>query len=334
MMHGASGMRAVEWIRIALAAALCALSAPVVCADAVRFPSRAITLVVGFAPGGGIDANARLLAAELGRHFGQSVIVENRPGAGSRIANDYVARAAPDGHTLLIAPAAVTIDMAFGKRQDAQFLRDLAPVSTLSTAPMVLVVNPAVAADNVRELIALARARPGVLNYASSGPGTTPHLYGELFKLRTGVQIVHIPFKGTAPAISAVMAGEVQMTFAPMAAALPQLRAGRLRALATTGSARSKLLPDVPTIAQATGLRGIDASVWYGVFAPAATPPDVIETLARAVASIAATPAFERQLLALGLEPEIESAARFDALLRQEVERWSGVIRDTGIRAE
>jgi tripartite-type tricarboxylate transporter receptor subunit TctC len=331
-VRGSGSIRRVQVARCALAF-WCLTSVAAHAADVARFPARPIILVVGFAPGGGIDVNARLLARDLGAHFGQSVIVENRPGAGSRIADEYVARAAADGHTLLVGSAAMTIDMAFG-RQETQFLRDLKPVSTIATTPLVLVVNPSVAATSARELIALARMRPGALNYASSGPGTTPHLYGELFKLRTGTRIVHIPFKGTAPALSAVIAGDVEMTFAPLPGALPHLRTGRVRALATTGAARSRLLPGVPTIAEATGLQGMDASVWYGVFAPAATPPDVVDTLARAIGDVVRAPAFEQQLSALGEEPEVEPTARFDALLHDEVARWSGVIKDARIHAE
>jgi tripartite-type tricarboxylate transporter receptor subunit TctC len=295
-----------------------------------RFPARPITLVVGFAAGGGIDLNARLLATELGRHFGQSVVVENRPGAGSRIANEYVARSAPDGYTLLIGSAAMTIDMAFPDKPGAQTLRELTPVSTVASTPMLLVVHPSIAARNVRELVAQARSRPGALNYGSSGPGTTGHLYAELFKLRTATGIVHIPYKGTAPALNAVIAGDVEMGFVPLPGVLAHVRAGRVRALATTGTQRSPVLPEVPTMAQA-GFGDMEASTWYGVLAPAGTPPAIVDALARGIADVARAPGFQRQLAELGEEPAVVPTERFAALLHREVERWAGVVKAAGI---
>jgi tripartite-type tricarboxylate transporter receptor subunit TctC len=296
-------------------------------------PARGITLVVGYAPGGGIDVNARLLAGELARYFDRPVIVENRPGAGSRIANDYVARSAPDGCTLLVNTAAMAIDMAFGDKPGTQALRELKPVSTIASTPIVLIVHPSVAARSVRDLVALARAQPGRMNYASSGPGTTGHLYGELFKLRTGTDIVHVPFKGTAPALTALMGGEVEMSFVPLPGVLAQLQAGTVRALATTGAKRSALLPDVPTMTEA-GVPDADASTWYGVLAPSATPRETVDLLARAIADVSREHAFAQRLLELGEEPVITPTQQFDALLRHEVERWGAVIKAAGIRTE
>jgi tripartite-type tricarboxylate transporter receptor subunit TctC len=300
---------------------------------AQRFPSKPLTLVVGFAPGGGVDINARLLALRLAEYLGQPVIVENRPGAGSRIANEYVAKAAPDGHTLLVTTAAVAIDMALHEKLRVDTLRDFAPVSTISSSPMILVVNPSVPVKDVRELIARARAMPGTLNYSSSGSGTTGHLYGELFKQRTGTDIVHIPYKGTAPALTALIAGEVDMSFATVPAVLQYVRAGRLRPLASTGEKRSELMPDVPTIKEA-GVSGVVASVWYGVFAPAATPPDVVNIVARAVIDASRSPDFRRRLLELGAEPVAGTPEEFGRLLREEVAKWAQVVKAGGIRAD
>jgi tripartite-type tricarboxylate transporter receptor subunit TctC len=298
-----------------------------------RFPSRPLTLVVGFAPGGGIDIQARLLAKGLERYFGQPVIVENRPGAGSRIANEHVAKASPDGYTLLVTAAAAAIDMAFSANAGVDKLHDFAAVSTISTSPMILVVNPSLAATDVKALIGRARSMAGALNYSSSGSGTTGHLYGELFKLRTGTDIVHVPYKGNAPSLGALLAGDVEMTFASSASVMQFVKAGRVRALATTGAARSPLLPDVPTIDEA-GVANAQADIWYGVLAPAATPPDLVEALAKAILSVTRSTEFSQRLLDLGVEPSANTPAAFRALLQEEVARWAEVAKAAHIHAE
>ena len=297
------------------------------------FPSRPLTLVVGFAPGGGIDIQARLLAKGLERYFGQPVIVENRPGAGSRIASEHVARASPDGYTLLVTAAAAAIDMALSANAGVDKLRDFAPVSTISSSPMILVVNPSVPVADVQALITRARSLPGVLNYSSSGAGTTGHLYGELFKLRTRTDIVHVPYKGTAPALGSLLAGDVEMTFASSASAMQFVKARRVRALATTGARRSPLLPDVPTIEEA-GVANAQADIWYGVLAPAATPPDVIEALAKATTSVTTSAEFSQRMLGLGVEPSANTPGAFRVLLQEEVARWAEVAKAAHIQAE
>jgi tripartite-type tricarboxylate transporter receptor subunit TctC len=298
-----------------------------------RFPSRPLTLVVGFAPGGGIDIQARLLAKGLERYFGQPVIVENRPGAGSRIANEHVARASPDGYTLLVTAAAAAIDMAFSANAGVDRLHDFAAVSTISTSPMILVVNPSVPAADVQALIERARSMPGALNYSSSGSGTTGHLYGELFKLRTGTEIVHVPYKGNAPSLSALLAADVEMSFASSASVMQFVKAGRVRALATTGARRSPLLPDVPTIKEA-GVANAQADIWYGILAPAATPPDVIEALAKATMSVTTSTEFSHRMLELGVEPSANTPAAFRTLLQEEVARWAEVAKAAHIQAD
>ena len=297
------------------------------------FPSRPLTLVVGFAPGGGIDIQARLLAKGLERYFGQPVIVENRPGAGSRIASEHVARASPDGYTLLVTAAAAAIDMALSANAGVDKLRDFAPVSTISSSPMILVVNPSVPVADVQALITRARSLPGVLNYSSSGAGTTGHLYGELFKLRTRTDIVHVPYKGTAPALGSLLAGDVEMTFASSASVMQFVKAGRVRALATTGARRSPLLPDVPTIEEA-GVANAQADIWYGVLAPAATPPDVIEALAKATTSVTTSAEFSQRMLGLGVEPSANTPGAFRVLLQEEVARWAEVAKAAHIQAD
>ena len=297
------------------------------------FPDRPLTLVVGFAPGGGIDINARLLAKGLSRVLGQPVVVENRPGAGSKIANEHVAKARADGYTLLVTTAAIAIDMALGRNAGIDKEADFVPVSTISTTPMILAVKPSLPVGNVRELVARARSRPGEMNYSSAGTGTTLHLYTELFKLRTATDILHVPYKGTAPSLNALLAGDVDMTFATLPSILPLVKAGRLRALATTGEARSPLLPDVPTMQEA-GIDDAEADVWYGLLAPASTPPPVVAKLAHAVAEVSRSSEFRRGLEALGVEAHVTAPDAFRVLVQREVGRWADVARAARIEAE
>ena len=289
--------------------------------------------VVGFTPGGGVDINARLLAPKLAELLGQPVIVENRPGAGTNIANEHVARAAPDGYTLLVNTPAVAINMALYRKLPYDTLRDLTAVSIFSESPNILVVNSGVAARDVKELVELARAKPGRLNYSSAGTGTTQHLAGELFKLRTGADVVHVPYKGTAPSLTALVAGEVDMTFANIPAILPHVKSGRLRPLASTGDKRAELMPDVPTMKEA-GIDGVEVVVWYGVLAPAATPREIVSMLANAVIRAARSPDIRQRLLEQGAEPVGSTPEAFDKVLRAEVAKWTEVVGVAGIRAE
>jgi tripartite-type tricarboxylate transporter receptor subunit TctC len=318
---------------VALLLGLYAVGGHAVAGAEEPFPSRPLTLVVGFAPGGGIDINARLLAKALSPYLGQPVIVENRPGAGSKIANDHVAKSRPDGYTLLVTTAAIAIDMALGRNAGVEREADFVPVSTISTTPMILAVKPSLPVASVRALVARARARPGEMNYSSSGTGTTGHLYAELFKLRTATDIVHVPYKGNAPSLNALLAGDVDMTFATMPSVLPLVKAGRVRALATTGGTRSPLLPDLPTMKEA-GIDDVEENVWYGLLAPAATPPEVIATLARAVAEVSRSRDFRHGLRALGVEPSITAGPEFRALVQREVARWAEVARVARIESQ
>jgi tripartite-type tricarboxylate transporter receptor subunit TctC len=319
--------------RVVLLLGAFALVAHAAAATAQRFPSRPLTLVVGFAAGGGIDLQARLLAKGFERYFGQPVIVENRPGAGSRIGSEHVAKAPADGYTLLVTAAAAAIDMALSANAGVDKLHDFAAVSTISTAPMILVVNSSVPVGDVHALIARARSMPGALNYSSSGSGTTGHLYGELFKLRTGTDIVHVPYKGSAPALGGLLAGDVEMTFASSASVMEFVKAGRVRPLATTGARRSHLMPDVPTMEEA-GVVDAQADIWYGVLAPSATPPDVVEALAKAIMSVTKSAEFGQRLRGLGVEPAANTPAAFRTLLEEEVARWAAVARAARIRGD
>ena len=320
-----------HWKRWMLFVALAAQCAAALAQGA--YPNRTIRLVVGFTPGGGVDINARLLAPKLAELLGQPVIVENRPGAGTNIANEHVARAAPDGYTLLVNTPAVAINMALYRKLPYDTLRDLTAVSIFSESPNILVVNSGVAARDVKELVELARAKPGRLNYSSAGTGTTQHLAGELLKLRTGADVVHVPYKGTAPSLTALVAGEVDMTFANIPAILPHVKSGRLRPLASTGDKRAELMPDVPTMKEA-GIDGVEVVVWYGVLAPAATPREIVSMLANAVIRAARSPDIRQRLLEQGAEPVGSTPEAFDKVLRAEVAKWTEVMGVAGIRAE
>jgi tripartite-type tricarboxylate transporter receptor subunit TctC len=309
---------------------LAALGAPAVYAQS--YPTKPIRLVVPFTPGGGVDINARLLAQKLTEFLNQQVIVESRPGAGTNIGNEYVAKAPPDGYTLLINSGAIAINMALYKKLNYDALRDFVAVSLFSESPNVLVVHPSLPLKNAKELVAFAKARPGAMNYSSSGSGTTQHLSGELFNLRTGVKMVHVPFKGTAPSLTAVVGGEVEMTFANIPAISSFVKAGRLRPLATTGLKRAAQMPDVPTLKE----HGIDVEVTvrYGVFAPAATPRDVVNTLAAAIAKAARSPDTQKRLLEQGAEPVGSTTEEFTKIMQQEVVRWAEVVRVSGAKAD
>ena len=305
-------------------------AAPATLAQA--YPTKPIRLIVGFTPSGGVDINARLLGPKLTEYLGQQVIIENRPGAGTNIANEYVAKSAPDGYTLLVNTAALAINLSLYKKV-AYEARDFAPVSILSMSPNILVVHTSVPVKSVKEFIALAKSRPGQLNYSSSGSGTTQHLSGELFNLRTGVKMVHVPYRGTAPSLTALISGEVGLSFANIPAISAHVKAGRLRPLANLGPKRSDQLPEVPTMKEA-GVPGVEVGVWYGVFAPAATPRDVVAKLADTIARAARSPDMKQRLEDLGAEPVGNTPDEFGKLFREEVTRWAEVVKVSGARAD
>jgi tripartite-type tricarboxylate transporter receptor subunit TctC len=297
---------------------------------AQAYPAKPVKLMVGFTPGGGVDINARLLASKLSETLGQQFVVENKPGAGTNIANEFVARSAPDGYTLLMNTAVIAINMSLYRNPGFDTLRDFAPVSTFSSSPNILVVNAQVPVKSVGELIAGARAEPGKLNYSSAGAGTTQHLSGELFKTLTRTSIVHIPYKGTAPALTALIANEVQLSYANIPAISAHVKSGRLRPLATTGSKRADLMPDVPTMKE-SGV-DMDVVVWYGVLAPAATPRDIVTKLAEAIARAASSPDIRTKLIEQGAEPMGGTPEEFSRLLKQEVATWAAVVKASGAK--
>ena len=301
-------------------------------AHAQGYPTKPIRLVVPFTPGGGVDINARLVAQKLTEYLGQQIIVESRPGAGTNIGNEYVAKSAPDGYTLLINSGAVAINMALYKNLNYNSPKDFVPVSLFSESPNVLVVHPSLPVKSARELVALAKSRPGAMNFSSSGSGTTQHLSGELFNLRTGVKIIHVPFRGTAPSLTAVVGGEIEVTFANIPAISGFVKAGRLRPLATTGLKRAAQMPDIPTLKE-QGM-DVEVTVRYGIFAPSATPRDVVNILAAAIAKAARSPDTRQRLLDQGAEPVGNTPEEFGKIMQAEYVRWAEVVRVSGAKAD
>jgi len=296
------------------------------------YPQRPVRMLVGFPPGGGTDIAARLLAPKLSEFLGQQFVVENRPGATTNIATDMVAKSAPDGHTLLFTTSAIAINMSLYKSLPFDALRDFAPISVFAESPNLLVAHHSAGAS-VGELVAKAKAQPGSLNYSSAGSGTTQHLAGEVFKLRSGTQILHVPYKGTAASLTAVIAGEVHFSFANVPAILGHVKSGRLRALAVAGPRRSDLMPEVPTMKEA-GVDGVEVPVWYALLAPAATPRPIVATLAEATARAARSPDTKQRLVEQGADPVGNSPDEFARLLREEVAKYAEVVRISGAKAD
>jgi tripartite-type tricarboxylate transporter receptor subunit TctC len=312
---------------------LVALACSVHGAALAQYPNRPARMLVGFTPGGGVDINARLLASKLTEYLGQQFVIENRPGAGTNIANEFVAKSAPDGYTLLFNSPAVAINMSLYKNPPYDALRDFAGVSVFSESTNILVVPASLAAKSVKELVALAREKPGVLNYSSAGAGSTQHLAAELFKLRTGTSIVHVPYKGSAPSLAALIAAEVQLSFVNPVAIGQFVKTGRLRALGVAGAKRTALMPDVPTMSEA-GVEGVEVPLWFGLLAPAGTPRETVNVLAAAVAKGANSPDMKKRLLEQGAEPVGNTPEEFSAMLKEEVARWAEVVRISGARAD
>jgi tripartite-type tricarboxylate transporter receptor subunit TctC len=297
------------------------------------YPQKPIRLIVGYTPGGATDIVARILAAKLQEALGQPVIVENKPGAGSNIGSEYVAKSAPDGYTLLIGSIANASNMVAYKNLGYDTLRDLIPVSQLMSAPSVLAVHPSFPAKNLQELIALAKREPGKYAFASSGSGGSPHLAGELLKLRAGIDLIHVPYKGAAPALSDLLGGQVHMAFQTALSAVPHLQSGQLRGIAVAANKRLAQLPTVPTMAEA-GLAGVEVSSWNGLFAPAKTPPEIIARLHAETVKALAAPDVREKLLAQGAEPVGSSPEEFRAYIGAEIEKWGKVVRASGLRVD
>ena len=311
------------------------LAAGALGAAAQTWPSRPVRVMVGFAPGGPNDIIARAYGARLAESLGQPFVVENKTGAAGNLAAEAVARAAPDGYTLMLGSTGTNaVNPALYSNLAFDPVRDLAPVSVVATSPSALAVHPRVQAQSVAELIALARAQPGKLTYASAGSGSSQHLSAELFKQAAGVDIVHVPYKGAAPGITDLLAGQVDMSFAPVANVVPHAKSGKLRLLAVTGAARSEFAQGVPTIAE-SGLPGFDVITWYAVFATTGTPAAMLERLNAELRKIAQIPQLKEQLAGLGIDAAASaSLAEARAYRDAEVERWGRLVRGLGVKAE
>jgi tripartite-type tricarboxylate transporter receptor subunit TctC len=297
------------------------------------WPSKPVRWIVPFTPGGAADIVSRLIGQRLGESWKQAVVIDNRPGAGGNLGTEAAARSAPDGYTVVLVPATFTTHTSLSRKPIFDPVRDFAPITLVSSSPLMLVVHPSVPAKNVRELIALARARPEALNYASSGVGASAHMAAELFKSASGTRIVHVPYKGQPPAILDLVSGQVHMMFPNVPSVLQQVRAGRLRALAVTTERRSSMFPELLTVAEA-GIPGFEVNQWSGLLAPAGTAGAITEKFQRDVAAALALPETRQALLEQGFEPVGSTPAQFAAFIKAEIAKWSKVIREAGIRAD
>ncbi|GJG97954.1 tripartite tricarboxylate transporter substrate binding protein [Cupriavidus pauculus] len=317
---------------IAIAAMTATLAAfPSVAADA--FPNRPIRLIVPFAPGGSVDIAGRLITEAWGKQLGQPVVADNRAGASGNIGMDQLAKSKPDGYTLAINNVALAVNPALFAKLPFDTARDFASVGTMGTSQHVLVVSNTLPAKDVKALVASAKAQPGKLSFGSAGSGSTFHMAAELFKTEAGVDILHVPYKGGGPALVDTIAGQVQMSFPVLSAALPQVQGGKLRALAVTGPKRSPLMPDVPTMAEA-GLPNYRFETWFIVSAPAGTPKDVLAKLNQTLNAALAQPELKARLIKEGFEPLTMSPTQADAMLRKEMVRWAAVVKQAGITPE
>jgi len=313
-----------------------ALFASLVVSDALAqtYPNKPVRLVVGFAPGGAADTVARALGEQLGRALGQPIVIENRAGAGSSIAAENVAHSAPDGYSILIAsPASISVNPALNPKLNYK-PGDLAPVTKVSASPLLLVVNPSTGITSVKELIAVAKKEPGKLNYATSGVGSAPHFGAALFSQLTGIKMVHVPFKGGAPAVMSVVAGDTQVTFATPPSVLPMVKAGRLHALAVTNRERSALMPDIPGMEEA-GVPDYALAFWYGFFVPAGTPPEIVKKIFDATIVAAHKPEVKATLAREGTEVSLSrSPEDFAAFLVEDAKFWVKLVKDSGATAD
>jgi tripartite-type tricarboxylate transporter receptor subunit TctC len=303
-------------------------------ASAQSFPGKPMRMVVPTPPAGSADLLARLLAEHLSKRLGQSMIVDNRPGAGQTIGSDHVAKSAPDGHTLLMVTVSYTTSAAIYTRLPYDPVTDLAGVAMVGAGPLLVTVHPSLPVTSIKQLIALARSKPGALNYGSAGAGTIPHLATELFNGNARVDMVHVAYKGIAPAVTATVAGEVPVLFVSTPSGGPMVKAGRLRALAVTTAKRASFMPELPTVAEA-GVPGYDVSTWWGVLAPAKTPAAVISRLNEEIRRILATDAARSVVVANGAEPELNMTAdQFSALLKREITDWRRTVRERKIETQ
>jgi tripartite-type tricarboxylate transporter receptor subunit TctC len=301
-------------------------------AKADSYPSRPVHLIVFYAAGGGNDIIARLMGQWLSQRLGQSFVIENRPGGGGNLGTEYVVRAPADGCTLLLSSTANTVNASLYDKLDFNFVRDIAPVASISYEPNIMVVNPSVPAKAILEFIAYAKANPGKINYGSAGIGSSQHMSGELFKMMAGIDMTHVPFRGTAPALTSLLGGQVQVMFASMPSTLEYVRASKLRALGVTIPKRSDVLPDIPSVSEF--LPGFDAEVYYGIGAPKDTPAEIVERLNKEINAGLADPQFKARLIELGSTVLPGSPADFEKFIANETEKWAKVVKFANIKAE
>jgi tripartite-type tricarboxylate transporter receptor subunit TctC len=327
-----SVLRLMAWI--AAAALMTSAAHAAQSTSPQAYPNKPLRLIVPFPAGGGVDAVARVVGQRLAEVLGQHVVIDNRPGSSGIIGAEIAAGAAPDGHTLLFGGSATHgITPHLYKKLPYDPVKDFAPIILLGSAPYLLVVHPSVPAHSVKELIAFARANPGKLNYASAGSGSTLHLTTELFRVMAGIDIVHIPYKGSAPALGDLLAGRVQMTFNPVSLVMPHIKAGRLRALGVTSAKATRFAPDVPAIAEA-GVPGYESLGWYGVLAPAGTPPAIVRRLNRDMRAMLEEQEFRDRFFAIGVEPGGGTPDEFRTFIAAELAKWGKVVRISGARVE
>jgi len=310
-------------------AAFCLAAAPAAAQD---YPTRPLRVVVGFTPGAAADITARVLASRLSQILNQQVVVENKPGAGSSLAADYVAHAAKDGYTLLIGTSANLTNAVISQQNLAfDFVKDFAPIALIATAPVILVVNPSLEVNSVQELIALAKKKPGEINYGSTGVGAAPHLAGELFNARAGVKLVHVPYQGSPQAVTDLLAGRVSVMFSPASAVIPHVKAGKLKALASAASKRPTIAPDLPTMPEA-GVPDFDASIWFGLMAPVGTPRPIIDKLAAAVNAALKADELKTSYAAQGFDPLGGGPEDMARTIAADTERWTVAARAAGLK--
>jgi len=319
--------------RIVATALVSAVASVAHAQDAATYPQRAVKVIVGYTPGGATDIVARLIAGKLQEALGQPFVVENKPGAGSNIGSEYVATSAPDGYTLLLGTIANATNMVMYRNLPFDTLRDLAPITQTMSAPSVLTASRNAPFDDLKSLIGYAKANPGKLAYASSGSGGSPHLAGELLKLRAGIDMVHVPYKGAAPALADVIAGVVPIGFKTALSAIPQMQAGKLRTIAVAADRRLPMLPDVPTMAEA-GLPGLEVSSWNGLFAPARTPAPIIDRLHRETVRVLGLPDIREKFAAQAAVAVGSTPAEFRAYIASEITKWREVVQASGAKID
>jgi len=321
----------VQLARNLIAAALCAAAA--LPANAQNYPSRPVRIIVPFAAGGPADIYARFVGQRLQEALGQPFVIEDRPGGGSVLGTDAVAKSAPDGYTLLMMSNTHTVNESLIANKPFQLLRDFAPVAPVNYSDLLLVVHPSVPATTLAEFIALAKSRPHALNYASSGPGTPYHMAGELFKAMAGLDIVHVPYKGSSGARTDVLGGQVQMMFDAITTMAPNVRAGKLKALGSTGKVRSPVLPEVPTVAEA-GVPGYEAVIWLGIMAPLGTPKPIVERLNAEIRRIVNTPEVKEAWAKQGAAPMSMGTDEFAQYLREDIAKWANIVKISGAKVD